>query len=102
MAIKGGMHAFSRGEIDRAPDSEGVYALYDHDVLIYIGRSTGSSDTVRTRLHSHKNGYEGRRTRRATLYRLELCDDPASRERELLNEYRAANGELPPGNALTH
>ena len=83
MAIKGGMCAFSSGNIVHAPTWEGVYALYDHFILIYIGRSHGLNQTIRDRLQDHKEGRLGKGTRRATVYRREQCDDPVARERQL-------------------
>lgn len=102
MAIKGGYKPFSSNVVTMALDCEGVYALYDHDDLIYIGRSHGQSKTIRTRLQDHKDGRAGQGTRKATLYRQERCDDPVARKRELLTEYISAHGGLPRCNATKH
>lgn len=99
MAIKGGYKPFSTRAVTMALECEGVYALYDHQDLIYIGRSDGECKTIRARLQRHKDGRECRCTRKATLYRQERCDDPESREHELLKEYLAAHGKLPRCNA---
>jgi len=100
MIIKGGFRAFSKNNVANAPDSEGVYALFDHETLIYIGRSHGGDNTIRDQLQHHKDGRGEKGTRRATLYWRELCDDPITREQELLDEYQASNGEPPPCNVF--
>lgn len=100
MIIKGGFRAFSKSNVANAPDSEGVYALFDHETLIYIGRSYGRDNTIRAQLQHHKDGLGEKGTRRATLYWRELCDNPIAREQELMDEYQASNGEPPPCNVF--
>lgn len=66
MPIVGDRYAFTKENVDKSPDEKGVYALYDGDVLIYYGRASGDSVTIRTRLQSHQRGDEGRCTQSAT------------------------------------
>ena len=81
MSINGNRQAFSREDIDQAPDEPGVYGLYQGDDLIDIGRAEGglSITTMRARLKSHCEGSR----------------DPVARQRKLLQEYEQQYGRLP-------
>ena len=82
--------------VNNAPEKQGVYALYDGQELIYIGRASGEGVTIRSRLQAHHRGDDGRCTQQAIHYRREVTTDPISREQELLEEYkRAHDGRLP-------
>lgn len=92
------MRAFSKENIDSAPTSHGVYALYQNGVLTYYGRASGDGVTIRSRLQAHHRGDEGRCTQQATAYQREVTEGPIRRESELLEEYRKAHGRLPQCN----
>lgn len=96
MPIQGDKYTFSDKNVSAAPASAGVYALYEDDTLIYIGRAMGDTTTIRSRLQNHKAGREGACTLRATSYSREECSNPATRERELLEEYRRQTGGALP------
>jgi len=90
---------FTAKLIAGAPEQAGVYALwYDADV-VYIGHAKGRGTTIRSRLVEHFSGNLGPCTRRASHYSWQIAPDPGSRERELLEEYQAANRRLPCCNA---
>ena len=95
MPIPGNWFAFTEDNVEKAPDKPGVYALYDGDELIYIGRAMGEGVTIRSRLQDHKSGREGPCTKGASHYKRALTPSPAAREKALLIEYRKAKGELP-------
>jgi hypothetical protein len=93
---KGGeLYDFTQENVDKAPASHGVYALFDGDALIYYGRAVGTNVTLRSRLQSHERGSEGTCSQGATHYRRETTNDPAGREEALLNDYRRLNDRLP-------
>ena len=49
---------------DDAPRASGIYALYHHERLVYVGKSSGftkSKRTLRARLAEHKRKIAGRR-----------------------------------------
>lgn len=97
--VKGDRFRFIPDNVDKAPDEAGVYALYKENELIYYGRAQGNSVTIRTRLQAHLRGDDGSCTRNATHYRREVCSNPVSREKELLEEYKKSNsGKLPKCN----
>ena len=97
MPITGDQYEFSQDNVDKSPDSPGVYALLQSGELIYYGKGDNS---IRTRLQSHKAGREGRCTQSAHRYMREQCSNPAARERELLAEFQRANGRLPRCNEV--
>jgi hypothetical protein len=80
--------------LEGAPAQPGVYALWQDDELVYYGRAVGSA-TIRSRLLEHFAGQNVP----ATHYSWEICDDPAAREAELLEEYRRRFQRVPRDNA---
>jgi hypothetical protein len=94
--ISGDLHAFSKANVEKAPEESGVYALYIPGILIYIGIAGQDCATLRSRLESHFSGAEGACTRGASAFRYELTTNPAERGRELLEGYsRGHGGKLP-------
>lgn len=88
---------FTRIALLGAPADAGVYALWDGEELVYYGRATGGTASIRARLLDH---FEGRLpATSASHYSWELCADPASREAELLAEYQRVFGRPPRFNA---
>ena len=96
MPISGDVYSFTDENLDKAPDTAGVYALFDGDELIYIGRARGGTTTIRSRLKDHKAGRDGPCTRSATKYSRETCQDPVARERTLLQEYKNGHWQRLP------
>ena len=94
MAISGDRRTFTQENVDNSPTDDGVYALYDESVTIYIGKGDGVNG-IRARLQAHKRGDVGSCTQGASHYRREVCSNPVTRERELLQEYKNDNGVLP-------
>ena len=94
MALSGDKYPFTPDNIGKSPTGHGVYALYEENAIIYIGKGDGEKG-IRARLQAHKSGLEGSCTENATHYRRVVCPDPTTSERELLQEYKNANGKLP-------
>jgi SpoIIAA-like len=90
LGIPSRRYRFTRIVISGAPESAGVYALWDGEELIYYGR-TNSENTIRSRLLDHH--YSGEQ--RATHYSWEVCKDPVAREAELLREHEKKFGRPP-------
>jgi hypothetical protein len=99
MPVAGDLYTFNQENVDRAPTDKGVYSLHEGSETTYIGRGDGENG-IRARLQAHLRGDEGSCTQQAKAYRREVCNDPTSRERELLVEYRRANGKLPRCNEV--
>lgn len=100
MPITGDLYNFTDDNISKAPESAGVYALYDGTQTIYIGRAKGETTTIRSRLRDHYSGREGKCTQSADGYKREVCTDPVTREADLLLEYQRAYGTLPRCNEV--
>ena len=84
-------YRFSRIVIAGAPETHGVYALWQEDEVVYYGRADGDRSTIRSRLLDHFQ----RDAAQATHYSWEVCDDPAAREAELLREHHRSHGRPP-------
>jgi hypothetical protein len=89
-------YKFTRIVLQGAPEEAGVYALWEGDELVYYGRASGRNEgsgaTIRSRLIAHLD------ETRATHYSWEVCQDPATREAELLRDYRRLYGRAPREN----
>ncbi len=99
MTISDDWYTFSDENIGRSPTGDGIYALYDGEETIYIGKGEGENG-IRARLQAHKRGDEGTCTQQATTYRREVLDNPSARETELLQEYKRIHGKLPRCNDI--
>lgn len=97
--IDGKTYSFTKENVDGAPETAGVYALYQNGTLIYYGRAQGGSVTIRSRLQSHQRGDEGACTKKATDYKRETLTNPVTAEKELLEHYEKQNGKLPSCNS---
>lgn len=100
MSIAGEQYEFTEKNVNNAPDGAGVYQLIQDGTTIYFGRALGGSTTIRTRLQDHYAGREGRCTKQATHYKREACSNPATREKELLQEYKNHYSKLPRCNEV--
>ena len=91
MPITNPLYRFNDVIIAGAPGNAGIYALWQDDELIYVGRATA----IRERLLEHFHRHLCPCTENATHYSWELSLNPAAREAQLLQEYQAKNGRLP-------
>jgi len=82
-------YRFTRVVIAGAPAEPGVYTLWQNDEVIYYGRAQGEA-TLRSRLLEQLAAGVP-----ATHYGWEISREPASRELELLQQFRQAFGRLP-------
>lgn len=85
--------------VERAPQKSGVFALYDHDVLVYLGLAAGQTDTLRSVLKGHV-GTPGAGPTRATRYKREASGEPQARLDLLMAEFVAAHGARPRDNVV--
>lgn len=88
-------YPFTKALVDDAPDTHGVYKLFDDVELIYIGAASGSGVTIRSRLQRHYAGAEGNCTKQATWYDWTITPYPLLLEEDLLRNYKATFGRLP-------
>ena len=80
---------FTASMVADAPDEAGVYALWRGAELLYFASAPGSGDTIRSRLIAHLADRAALDARQPSHYSWEICLDPARREAELLEKYRA-------------
>ena len=99
MAITGQTYSFNTQNVNAAPESAGVYALYEGTLLIYYGRAQGGDVTIRSRLQAHLRGDEGSCTKSATSFCAETTSNPALLEKQLLAEFEGQYGSLPRCNS---
>jgi hypothetical protein len=98
--LSGGRTAppFNEAFIEAAPQTSGVYFLYRHDRVIYIGIAVHGTG-IREELRKHLEGVYGPRTRAATAFDYEQTRHPVVASREYLLAHMAQNrGRLPAGN----
>lgn len=95
MAIRSPRWVVVAALVSLAPDTPGVFELWDGDELVYVGRTRDERTTLRAELvqrllEDHAS---------ATHFSWEITFDPAARERELLAEYERAHHRSPRLNA---
>ena len=88
MSLRTHKWRFIRSLVEDAPDTRGVYVLWEDDKLICIGRADGNGPGIRSHLLAHLDGTTGSEARHATHYSWEICSDPVTREGEVLRELR--------------
>jgi hypothetical protein len=75
---------FVRTVIEGAPDTKGVYVLWDRHAPLGVGHALGGSDTIQSRLAKHYEHASAGGMPLATHYSWEICRDPVKREAELV------------------
>jgi hypothetical protein len=89
---------FKEAFVAVAPPTSGVYFLYRHDRVIYIGIAVQGSD-IRQELEKHLSGAYGPCTSSATAFDFEETRDPVVASREYLRAHMAQHrGCLPSCN----
>ena len=100
MPIASPRYALNATMVDGAPPDPGIYALWEHEELIYFGHALGIGATIQSCLREHlerRDPCSGG----ATHYGWEITSNPAARGAELLREYEHAQGRLPRCNTRT-
>jgi hypothetical protein len=97
------MRSFTEQNVNAAPNTPGVYALYQQGELVYFGSTSGENETIRNRLQAHFHGETKDETRKVTHYQREVTEtrsDAIARRRELVEEFqKLSNGRLPRYNS---
>ena len=89
-------YSFSRGAIERAPLSPGIFGIFDKKELIYVGSTgEGLERTIRECLTRHLDGLYGGCTANATRYCWEITISSRVRARELRSRFEAAHQHPP-------
>ena len=90
MPIAAPIYRFTPAIVQGAPDTSGVYALWQDGEMIYLGRA----ESLRVQLLAHLQ-QRAPCTRDATHYSWELSLRAEAREAELLEQFRQRHGRLP-------
>ena len=94
-AVHGERLAFIPANLGSAPASPGVYLLYRHHQLIYIGLAAGGAN-IREQLRQHLRGLGGPCTRAATEFDYETSSDPLALYRHYVAVYLETSAGLLP------
>jgi hypothetical protein len=94
-AVHGERLAFIPANLGSAPASPGVYLLYRHHQLIYIGLAAGGAN-IREQLRQHLRGLGGPCTRAATEFDYETSSDPVALYRHYVAVYVDISGGVLP------
>jgi len=98
MSIEIRSFEFTEALISAAPDTTGVYALWQNGGVIYLGKASAGAATIRKALGEQ---FEGRKwndtpaVMRITRVSWEVVEDADKRHSELLHEFEAAHRCLP-------
>src|SRR4029453_9482609 len=94
MSIEIRSFAFTEALISAAPNTTGVYALWQNGGVIYLGKASAGSATIRKALGEQ---FEGRKWNGLGVTRCswEGVEDADKRHSELLHEFEAAHRCLP-------
>jgi hypothetical protein len=94
MAIRSPKWLVVAALVTLAPDTPGVFELWDGDELLYVG-STRRKETLRTELERELAAH----AREATHFSWEITFDPDARSRELLAEFESEHHHPPRFNS---
>lgn len=94
MSIKFQSLPFTESLIQAAPDTTGVFALWQNGGVIYLGKASAGSATIRRALSDE---YKARRwsVQPETRCSWEVVEDPDRRHSELLKEFELAHHCVP-------
>jgi hypothetical protein len=93
MPIEQPRYKLTRAIVAGAPEGSGIYALWEGDEMVYVGRANGMS--IRDALLRHLDKGHCPCTVGATHYTWELSLRPATREVEVLEEFQRRHRRLP-------
>jgi|SRR5688500_5700350 hypothetical protein len=101
MTITGRRWSFTPTVISGAPETSGVFALFEGERLVYYG-STVPGGTLRSALSQHlrRAQMDDAPTHDVTHYSWEIVSLPELRELELLREFYERHGRVPRCNQL--
>jgi hypothetical protein len=98
MSIKFQSLPFTESLIEAAPDTIGVFALWQNGGVIYLGKASAGSATIRKALgeqFSARKWSDSAVDLRAMRCSWEVADDPDRRHSELLREFESAHHCVP-------
>ena len=97
MSIKHPNLPFTEPLIAAAPDTSGVFALWQDGAVIYYGKASSGSATIRSALDGHLSGRRFS-AEKPTRCSWEIAEDPERRHAELLAEFEHTHQRMPRWN----
>lgn len=94
MPIRSPRWFFAAALVLAAPETPGVFELWDNDEMVYVGATRGPRESLRRALAREMELHD------ATHFSWEITWRPAVRERELLDEYLAQHARPPRFNRV--
>lgn len=95
MSIKFQSLPFTPSLIEAAPDTVGVFALWHNGGVIYLGKASQGSATIRKALSEQLNARRLNDGGAGMRCSWEVADDPDQRYDELLREFESAHHCVP-------
>jgi len=96
MSLKFRSLPFTESLVEAAPDTTGVFALWQDGGVIYLGKASSGAATIRTALNAQ---LQARKSNLIAIRELrvswEVAEDPDRRHSELMHEFEAAHRCLP-------
>jgi hypothetical protein len=89
MAIRSPKWLVVAALVFNAPETPGVFELWDDDEVVYVGSTHGEHPSLREELVSELARHP------ATHFSWEISFQPAARERELLDEFEVEHHRTP-------
>ena len=88
---------FTAPLVAAAPDTSGVFALWQDGAIVYYGKASSGAATIRSALDGHLKGrsFNGDKPMRCSW---EIADDPERRHAQLLVEFEVAHQRMPRWN----
>ena len=88
---------FTAPLVAAAPDTSGVFALWQDGAIVYYGRASSGAATIRSALDGHLKG-RSFNAEKPTRCSWEVVDDPELRHAQLLLEFENAHQRMPRWN----
>ena len=95
MSIKFQSLPFTEPLIKAAPDTTGVFALWQNGGMIYLGKASAGAATIRDALSAQLFARKCNNSLSAMRVSWEVADDADQRHSELLREFEAAHHCIP-------
>ena len=97
MSIKHPNLPFTAPLVAAAPETGGVFALWQDGAIVYYGKASTNGATIRSALDAHLKG-RSFQPEKPTRCSWEIADDPELRHSELIAEFEHAHQRRPRWN----
>ena len=88
---------FTAPLVAAAPDTSGVFALWQDGAVVYYGKASSGAATIRSALDAHLKG-RSFHAEKPTRCSWEIADDPERRYAKLMADFENAHQRMPRWN----